>query len=93
MNREIVIPGGAGVYPLIGDVLSQAGNAPVTVVGIRGIPVPNVLLAGGEVLEYNPNLNEWFPTLRVALQVNNVTASDDYLMTVNVPRMALVNGA
>lgn len=93
MNREIVVPGGAGIYPLIGDVRSQAGNSLVTVVGITGVSVANVTLGGGEVLEYNPNTNQYVPTVRAAIQLNNVTVSDDYLMTVNVPKMALVNGA
>lgn len=92
MNREIVVPGGAGIYPLAGDVASQAGNRLVTVIGIQGIPVLNTLFSGGEVLEYNPNTNQWTPTLRAALQVNNVTLSDDYLITINVPKMVLVNG-
>lgn len=93
MNREIVIPGGAGIYPLTGDVLSQAGNQLVTVVGIQGRPILNTFLDGGEVLEYNINTNQWTPTLRAAIQVNNVTASDDYLITVNVAEMVLVNGS
>lgn len=93
MNREIVIPGGAGIYPLTGDVLSQAGNQLVTVIGIQGIPVTVGLLLGGEVLEYNTNTHNWEANLRAAIQVNNVTVSDDYLITVNVPKMILVNGA
>jgi len=93
MNREIVIPGGAGVYPLTGDVVSQAGNATVQVSGLRGVPITNTFLDGGEVLEYNVNTNNWEPTLRAAIQVNNVTVSDDYIITVNVPKMALVNGS
>lgn len=93
MNREIVIPGGAGVYPLTGDVTSQAGNAPVTVTGIRGTSVASAFFTGGEVLEYNPNTNQWTPTLRAAIQVNNVTVSDDYIVTVNVAKPIKVNGS
>jgi len=90
MNREI-FPG--GLYPLQGDVQSQAGNQNATVVGIRGKTVDNVVLIGGEVIEFNPNTNMWEPTIRAAIQVNNVTVSDDYLITVNVPKMVKVNGA
>lgn len=93
MNREIVIPGGAGIYPLTGDVQSTAGNALVTVVGLRGVTIANEFLSGGEVLEYNINTNQWVPTLRAAIQVNNITVSDDYLITVNVPKMVEVNGS
>lgn len=93
MNREIVIPGGAGIYPLTGDVTSTAGNALVRVTGIQGTPIAVALFAGGEVLEFNPNTNQWTPTLRAAIQVNNVTVSDDYIVTVNVPKPILVNGS
>lgn len=93
MNREIVCPSGAGIYPLIGDVLSQAGNQLVTVAGIQGVPVLNTFMDGGEVLEYNINTHSWTPTLRAAIQVNNVTVSDDYFITVNVAKMVLVNGS
>lgn len=90
MNREIY-PG--GIYPLTGDVESQAGNQPVTVVGLQGIPVEQTFFDGGEYLEYNPNTHQWEPTLRASIQVNNITVSDDYLITVNVPKMVLVNGS
>jgi hypothetical protein len=93
MNREIVIPGGAGVYPLTGDVLSQAGNPTVQVVGLRGIPVADSFLNGGEVLEYNVNTHSWEPVLRAAIQVNGITVSDDYIITVNVQKSVLVNGS
>lgn len=92
MNREIVIPGGAGIYPLTGDVTSEAGNAPVQVTGLRGIPIAPAFFAGGEVLEYNPNTGNWEPTLRAAIQVNGLTVSDDYIVTVNVARPIKVNG-
>ena len=38
MNREIY-PG--GLYPLIGDVESQAGDNSVKVTGLQGIPLVN----------------------------------------------------
>lgn len=93
MNREIVVPGGAGVYPLTGDVASTAGNPQVRVTGLQGVPVANPGFQGGEDLQYNINSNNWVPTLRAAIQVSNVTVSDDYLVTVNVPKMILVNGS
>lgn len=92
MNREIVGGGGASIYPLAGDVVSTAGNATVIVAGIQGIPVTAAFLAGGEVLEYNPATHNWQPILRAAIQVNNLTVSDDYLISVNVPKEVLVNG-
>ena len=90
MNREI-FPG--GVYPLQGDIKSTPGSSNVQVIGIQGIPIEVVTFAGGEVLEFNPNLNQWAPTLRAGIQVNNVTMSDDYLITVNVPKMVKINGS
>jgi hypothetical protein len=92
MNREIIIPGGVGVYPLTGDVTSQAGNAPVKVTGLQGISIAVVELDGGEALQYNTNERQWVPTLRAAIQVDNVTVSDDYIVTVNLPKPILVNG-
>lgn len=90
MNRES-FPG--GVYPLIGDVVSQAGNSTVQVVGLLGVPITSTFLNGGEVLEYNPNTNNWEPILRADIQVNSLTASDDPLISVNVIKPILVNGA
>lgn len=93
MNREIVIPGGAGVYPLRGDVQSQAGNAQVTVTGLRNVPVLDTFLNGGEVLTYDPNLHNWVPMLRATIMVNNTPVSNDAVVTVNVDKPILVNGA
>ena len=90
MNRE-VYP--AVLYPLIGDVLSQAGNQKVEVVGLLSVPIVPDILIGGEVLEYNQNLNNWVPTLRASIQVNGMTVSDDYLVSVNVAKAILVNGS
>lgn len=93
MNRELVVPGGAGVYPLTGDVESEAGSATVTVVGLQGRTVTDPFLQGGENLQYNGTSNEWVPTLRASILVNGVPASDDYTMTVNVSRPIKINGA
>lgn len=94
MNREIAIPGGAGIYPLTGDVASTAGNPSVRVTGLQGVPIASdPSFQGGEELQYNANTHSWTPTLRAAIQVNNVTVSDDYIIAVNVPKSVLVNGA
>jgi hypothetical protein len=93
MNREIVLPGGAGVYPLIGDVASTAGNPTVVVVGLQKIPVQNVFPNNGANLEYNPNTNEWEPIVRASVQVNGLTVSDDPWMSVNKVKPITVNGA
>lgn len=89
MNREIY-PG--GLYPLAGDVVSTPGSPSIAVVGIQGIPIQTVNLNGGEVLEYNPNVTAWVPTLRAAIQVDGVTVSDDYTMAVNLTEFAQING-
>lgn len=93
LNREIAIPGGAGIYPLAGDVASTAGNPKVQVTGLQGVQIAQPGFQGGENLEYDINSNQWVPTLRAAIQVNNTTVSDDYIITVNVPKSILVNGA
>lgn len=93
MNREIVLPGGAGVYPLTGDILSTAGNATVTVTGLQGIGIDPVNPSTGANLQYSSATQKWEPTLRAAIQVNGVTASDDGLISVNVAKQTLVNGA
>jgi hypothetical protein len=94
MNREIVLPSGAGVYPLAGDVASTAGNSLVAVTGLQGVPITATTgFDGGEVLEYDINTNNWTPTLRAGIQVDNRTVSDDYLITVNVAKMVLVDNS
>lgn len=92
MNREIVIPGGAGIYPLQGDVQSQAGSSRVQVVGIQGTPVLDTFFNGGEVLEYNPNTNQWTPVVQPGIQVNSFNSTGDYILSVNVPTPITVNG-
>lgn len=92
MNREIVIPGGAGVYPLTGDIASQAGNPQVKVTGIQGTPVLSTFFNGGEVLEYNPNTNQWTPVVQPGIQVNGFNSSGDYTLSVNAPIPVFVNG-
>jgi len=91
MNREIVIPGGAGVYPLNGDVQSTAGSSTVRVVGIQGISVENIVPDPGAVLMFNQNNAEWEPFQRACIQVNGLTVSDDYDISVNATHIK-VNG-
>ena len=93
MNRELVIPGGAGIYPLQGDVQSTAGNAKVKVVGLQGISLESVVPASGSVLEYNVDTNQWEPRLNAQIQVNGLTVSDDPLVSVNVSKPIKINGA
>lgn len=83
MNREIVIPGGAGVYPLTGDVTSTAGNQTVTVTGIQNIPVQAGVPVVASVLTYNQNVNQWQPIERSSIQLNLLPVSDDYEISVN----------
>jgi hypothetical protein len=90
MNREI-FP--AVLYPLIGDVRSQAGNQKVEVVGIVSIPIASTPTLSGQVLEYDLASNSWVPTLRASIQVNGMTVSDDYIVSVNVVKEILVNGS
>jgi hypothetical protein len=90
MNREIY-PG--GLYPLTGDVQSIVGNSKVTVIGIQGVPLLDAFLFGGEALAYNVATNNWTPTLRATIQVNNVTVSTDSGISVNIPQPLTVNGA
>jgi hypothetical protein len=58
MNREIAT-GAASIYPLTGDVQSQAGNKNVEVVGIISIPITKSTPFDGAVLEYNAATNAW----------------------------------
>lgn len=92
MNREVVGGGGASIYPLTGDVTSTAGNTPVAVTGLQGVPIQAINLQGGEVVMYDPNLHNWVPTIRAAIQVNGLTVSDDSIITVNKTKQVLVNG-
>ena len=92
-NREIVQSGGgAGIYPLTGDVLSTAGNSQVRVVGLRGTPLSSSFPSAGAVLQYNQNLNTWQPILVASIQVNGITLSTDYEISVNQTKPVLVNG-
>ncbi len=93
MNREIVIPSGAGIYPLIGDVTSTAGNNRVVVTGLDGIPLAGGFPASGANLQYISSSNEWEPVVRASIQVNGLTVSDDPLISVNTVKPVLVNGA
>ena len=93
MNRELVIPGAAGIYPLQGDVQSTAGNSTVKVVGLQGISLESVVPSSGSVLEYNVNTNQWEPRLNAQIQINGLTISDDPLVSVNVSKPIKINGA
>lgn len=81
MNREI-FPG--GVYPLQGDVTSQAGSDQVTVVGIQNVPVASTPPVPGQVLiagtgGYAPGTLPANQTV----QVNGTGLSDDFDVAVN----------
>lgn len=93
MNREVVIPGGAGIYPLQGDVQSTAGNQVVTVTGWQGTPIAVNTNESGAVYQFVQAANEWQPILRASIQVNGITVSDDPLISVNVAKPILVNGS
>lgn len=93
MNREIVLPGGAGLYPLTGDVLSTPGSPTARVIGIQGIPVLQSVVPSGAVLQYNQNNNEWEAILNAQIQVNGLTVSDDPWVSVNAAKPITVNGA
>jgi len=91
MNREIVIPGGAGVYPLTGDVQSSAGSPTVRVTGLQGLPIESIVPDPGAVLTFNQNNAEWEPIQRACIQVNGISVSDDYDISVNAIHIE-VNG-
>ena len=93
MNRETVVPGGAGIYPLTGDVTSTPGNNTVVVTGLEGIPLTPGPYASGVTWQYVSATNTWQAILQASIQVNGVTVSDDPLVSVNVPKEILVNGS
>lgn len=81
MNREI-FPG--GVYPLQGDVQSQAGASKVTVTGIQNVPVASTPPATGQVLI--AGTGGYAPGTLPAnqnVQVNGTGVSDDFEVGVN----------
>lgn len=79
MNREI-FPG--GIYPLQGDVSSQAGSPTVTVTGIQNIPVSITPPLTGQVLQGGSGA--WAPaTLPAVVSVNGIALSDDFDVGVN----------
>lgn len=89
MNREIT----SNLWPLSGDVFTQAGSVDVTVTGLNNIPLESVTLAGGEAIVFDPNVASWTPRLQACIQVNNITISDDPYVSVNVAKPVLINGA
>jgi hypothetical protein len=92
MNREVVIPGGAGIYPLQGDVASSAGNSTVKVTGFQGVALDNLTLTGGMTHQYNPSTGTWQPMLVATIQVNGITVSTDPWVSVNKTKPITVNG-
>jgi hypothetical protein len=92
MNREIAGGGGATLYPLTGDVDSNAGSNSVSVVGLNNTPLQTSQLSSGSKLQYIANANAWVSTLVATVQVNGITISDDPTITVNVNRPIKVNG-
>lgn len=97
MNREIVQPSGAGIYPLQGDVTSTAGSSTVRVTGIQGVKVQALLPPFGTRLTYNQNTNEWEPLNDAVMYINLLPVSDDYIILVNFNSIQVftisVNGA
>lgn len=89
MNHEVT----STLWPLSGDVSSEAGSTIVTVTGINNRPVQDTVLQGGEAIVYDSNVGQWTPRLQASIQVNNVTVSDDALIAVNVVKPILINGA
>lgn len=90
-NREIY-PG--GIYPLTGDVQSQAGNTGVRVVGLQGIAIADDFVENGDALIYQSDTHNWVPTpINSTIQVNGVPVSDDPFISVNVAKPILVNGS
>lgn len=80
MNRESAIPGGAGVYPLAGDVLSQAGNSLVTVIGLRSIPILPSNPVDQQVLVYTEATNAWGPGNIPLLETNGTPNGSQILL-------------
>lgn len=89
MNRQIYpVP----LYPLAGDVTSIVGGNRVTVTGLQNTQLDALPLTGGEKLEFNPNTGTWQPILRATIQVNGLSVSDDWIISVNVKPLIQVNG-
>ena len=93
MNREIEMPSGAGLYPLIGDAVSTPGSNRVVVTGLDGIPIAPGFPSGGSSFQYIANTNSWTPILEAVIQVNGITMGDDPYISVNVLKAVLVNGS
>ncbi len=91
MSNRQVYP--AANSPLQGDVISTPGSNLVKVVGIQSTPVDQITFSGGEIIEYNLNVGRYQPILRACVQVNNLTVSTDYDLSVNTPTGLQVNGS
>lgn len=75
MNREITGGAAASIYPLIGDVTSQAGNDSVSVTGLLGVPMQAVGTDDQEFLVYDQTTNNWIPRRIVPLDLPIATTS------------------
>jgi hypothetical protein len=90
VNREIVMPGGAGLYPLQGDVTSTAGTNRATVTGLQSIPILASTPSPANNLQYNANTNQWTPTAIACIAVDGVVVSYDYMIAVNATNPPIV---
>jgi hypothetical protein len=88
MNREIT----STLWPLSGDVSTQAGSRVVTVTGINSIPIVSSFMIGGETLVYNINTGQWVAVNEDVLSVNGMPTGDDPYISVNVSPLVKVNG-
>lgn len=88
MNREIT----STLWPLEGDVFTQAGDRFVRVIGLNGVPLLISTLVGGETLVFNNDLGRWTAIIEDILFVNGRPSGDDPYMSVNAPKIAHVNG-
>lgn len=89
MNREITGSAQASIYPLQGDVKSEAGNNRVTVTGLQGIPIQKVSPQVASILTYNINANQWQPIERSCILINELPISDDYNIFINATQISL----
>lgn len=88
MNREIFCATPA-IYPITGDVLSTAGSSTVRVTGLQGIPIQQIVPPQGSMLEFNINTGQWQPIQRASIQVNGLTVSTDYSISINAHPVSL----
>ena len=90
-NREATI--GSGTLGILqGDVLTIQGSPNVIVVGLQGVPFASNTFIGGSVYQYDAATNQFVAVLSASIQVNGLTVSDDYEMSVNAQKV-YVNGS